>query len=362
MYEKELEALKTRGRLRKRRVFSPDLVDLASNDYLRLAHNKTLFERAADRLRRYGVFAPKASQLINGYHSIHRDFERLVAKLHGYERALVVGSGFLGNIALFEALARKGDLLLIDEEYHASGILAAKLTRGKVAFFAHNDADDLRRKMERSGRSKRVFAAAEGVYSMSGELVAKEVIETAKRLGATLIIDEAHSGGVVGENLLGALDFYGISSENVVRLGALGKAYGSYGAYIAASEDIIAFLANRAKSVVYSTAPSLFDIAYALEAQKWIYSRRRSIANAVQRARRVADKRGYKTDSLILPIAANSDREALSLQRKLIKEGFLVGAIRRPTVKTPRLRVILRENAAVLEKFFACLQKITRRA
>ncbi|MDR3347914.1 MAG: pyridoxal phosphate-dependent aminotransferase family protein, partial [Helicobacteraceae bacterium] len=198
MYEKELAALKSRGRLRVRRVFSPVLVDLASNDYLRLAHSRQLFDRAVDRLRRYDVFAPKASQLVNGYHPIHRDFERFVAKLHGFESALVVGSGFLGNLALFETLPRKGDLLLIDEEYHASGVLSAKLTRGKVAFFTHNDAGDLRRKLERSAKANRIFVAVEGVYSMSGKLVEKSVIETARELGATLIIDEAHSGGVIG--------------------------------------------------------------------------------------------------------------------------------------------------------------------
>jgi 8-amino-7-oxononanoate synthase len=196
---------------------------------------------------------------------------------------------------------------------------------------------------------------------MSGKLVEKSVIETARELGATLIIDEAHSGGVIGENLLGAADFYGLSAQNVVRLGTLGKAYGSYGAYIAASKEIVAFLANRAKSVIYSTAPSLFDIAYALEAQKWVYSRRRSLFSAAQRAREVAAKRGYKTDSLILPIAQKSDKETVALQRKLLKEGFLVGAIRRPTVKTPQLRVILRENAAILERFFACLRNVAAR-
>ncbi|MDR1450727.1 MAG: pyridoxal phosphate-dependent aminotransferase family protein [Helicobacteraceae bacterium] len=362
MYEKELEALKAKGRLRKRRVFSSNLVDLASNDYLRLAHSGTLFERAIKRLRRYDAFAPKASQLVNGYHPIHRDFERFAAKLHGFESALVVGSGFLGNLALFETLPRKGDLLLIDEEYHASGMLAAKLTHGKTAFFSRKDETDLRRKLERSGKGGRVFAAIEGVYSMSGAIVEKSAIETIKAFDATLIIDEAHSGGVIGENLLGALDFHGISRENVVRLGTFGKAFGSYGAYIAASKEIVAFLENRAKSVIYSTAPSLFDVAYAFEAQKWVWSRRKLIAKAIRDAKSVAEQNGYKTDSLILPIAMKSDKAAMAAQRKLQKEGFLVGAIRRPSVKTPQLRAILRENAAVLKRFFAALQTVADRA
>ncbi|MDR1910719.1 MAG: pyridoxal phosphate-dependent aminotransferase family protein, partial [Helicobacteraceae bacterium] len=227
MYEKELSALKKSGRLRERRLFSEKLIDLASNDYLGMAHNKKVFERAVSRLRKSNVFGAKASQLVNGYHAIHREFERFLIKTRGYEAAMTIGSGFLGNLALFETLPRKGDLLLIDEEYHASGILAAKTARAKVSFFAHNDASDLEKKLKT--RANRRFVAIEGVYSMGGDLVEKSVIETAKNAGATLILDEAHSIGVIGENLTGVLEHYGFNSQNVVLMGTLGKSYGSYG-------------------------------------------------------------------------------------------------------------------------------------
>ncbi|MDR2034618.1 MAG: pyridoxal phosphate-dependent aminotransferase family protein [Helicobacteraceae bacterium] len=355
MYEKELSALKKSGRLRERRLFSEKLIDLASNDYLGMAHNKKVFERAVSRLRKSNVFGAKASQLVNGYHAIHREFERFLIKSRGYEAAMTIGSGFLGNLALFETLPRKGDLLLIDEEYHASGILAAKTARSKVLFFAHNDASDLEKKLKT--RVNRRFVALEGVYSMGGDLVEKSVIETAKNAGATLILDEAHSIGVIGENLTGVLEHYGFNSQNVVLMGTLGKSYGSYGAYILASDEIIRFLQSKAKPTIYSTAPSLFDIAYAREAARHIYSRRAVLRKRIDRAREIAALFGYYSPSLILPIPLSSDKEAIELQRKLLKEGFLVGAIRRPTVKTPQLRVILRENPATLKRFFRALKK-----
>ncbi|MDR0747311.1 MAG: pyridoxal phosphate-dependent aminotransferase family protein [Helicobacteraceae bacterium] len=354
MYEKELLALKESGRFRKRRLFDPSLVDLASNDYLGLACSRELFDRAVRLVSKGSCFSPKASQLVNGYNRIHRIFERYIASINGFEAAIVVGSGFLGNLSLFEALPRKGDLLIIDEEYHASGILAAKTTRGSVAFFAHNDAEDLLRKLR--SKAKRVFVAVEGVYSMSGERVSAAVLETIKNAGATLIIDEAHSSGTIGDRLLGALDGYG--TQNVIKLGTLGKAYGSYGAYILSSRETAEFLINRAKPIIYSTAPSLFDIAYAYEAAKFIQKRRVSIAERIKKARLAASEAGMHTQSLILPVKVSSDRAAIHAQKALLKEGFLVGAIRRPTVKTPQLRVILRENQKTLNCFFKSLKSI----
>ncbi|MDR3162784.1 MAG: pyridoxal phosphate-dependent aminotransferase family protein [Helicobacteraceae bacterium] len=354
MYEKELLALRKSGRFRTRRVFDPSLVDLASNDYLGLAHNRNLFDRAARLVSKGSYFSPKASQLVNGYNRIHRNFERYIASINGFEAATVVGSGFLGNLSLFEALPRKGDLLIIDEEYHASGVLAAKTTRGQIKFFAHNNAEDLLRGLR--SKAKRVFVAVEGVYSMSGERVSAAVLEAVRNARATLIVDEAHSSGTIGDRLLGVLEGYG--TQNVIKLGTLGKAYGSYGAYILSSRETAEFLLNRAKPIIYSTAPSLFDIAYAYEAAKFIQRRREAISGRIKNARLTAREAGMYTESLILPVKVSSDRMAIHAQKALLKEGFLVGAIRRPTVKTPQLRVILRENQKTLSRFFKSLKSI----
>ncbi|GHS86819.1 8-amino-7-oxononanoate synthase [Campylobacterota bacterium] len=356
LYDDEFEAIKRAGRLRKRVIYPPHLIDLASNDYLRLAHDRKLFNAAILRLAGSPSYAPKASQLVNGYHEIHRDFERFLARKNGFGAAIVIGSGFLGNLALFEALPRRGDLLLIDSEYHASGILAAKTTQGEVRFFEHNNADDLRRQLKT--HANRTFVAVEGIYSMSGDMVAQDVLIEAKEAGAVIIIDEAHSCGVIGHSLDGVFDYYSLDTVNVVKLGTLGKAYGSYGAYILANRSIIEFLVNRAKPIIYSTAPSLFDIAYAHEAAQHVHTFSFRFRKQVEKAIAIAAKHGYQTESLILPIEFESNRKVMSAQKRLMKEGFLVGAIRPPTVNKPQLRVILRETPPKLERFFKTLKNL----
>ena len=138
LYEKELEIIKKSNRFRKRVVFKKDLFDLASNDYLGLAQNRKLFKKAFKRVYKNHYFSPKASMLVNGYSKIHKKFENLLCKANGFEKGVIVGSGFLANISMIESLVRKGDTLFIDEDYHASGILASKLLpKNQVVTFFH---------------------------------------------------------------------------------------------------------------------------------------------------------------------------------------------------------------------------------
>ena len=343
MYEKELEALKRAGRFRQRRLYDPGLVDLASNDYLGLAENPKQLSKACALMSEYEVHAPKASMLVNGYHEIHEVFEQTLCMLNGFESGITVGSGFLANMGLIEALVRKQDMLFIDEEYHASGMLATRLLEGRFVTFRHNDPEDLRQKLGQSSARHKIIAI-EGVYSMSGELCKRAIFDIADEAEAFLIVDEAHSSGVLGESLLGIFEHYGIAPhERHIKMGTLGKAYGSYGAYILASEEIVSFLENRAKPIIYSTAPSVIDTALALV-------NLRTIAKKAQKYRRKIDARlalveetlGIGRQSLIVPVPVPDNEAALKIQARLIGEGYLVGAIRQPTVKHPILRVIPR--------------------
>ena len=272
LYEKELEIIKKSNRFRKRVVFKKDLFDLASNDYLGLAQNRKLFKKAFKRVYKNHYFSPKASMLVNGYSKIHKKFEKLLCKANGFEKGVIVGSGFLANISMIESLVRKGDTIFIDEDYHASGILASKLLpKNQVVTFFHNDEKDLEDKLKDCTSKGRKIIAIEGVYSMSGNIAKKEIFDLSKKYNTLLIVDEAHSSGVIGENLLGIFDYYNIKIENNhIKMGTLGKAYGSYGAYILSSKSIIEFLQNRAKPIIYSTAPSLFDTALGYESLKYI--------------------------------------------------------------------------------------------
>ena len=173
-YENELKALRKSGRFRERKVLDTNVLDFASNDYLGLSHNKDLHHRACKKLDSLSLHSPKASLLVNGYHQIHKDFEDALCRANNFEDAVILGSGFAANIAMIEALVRKGDTLFMDEKYHASGILATKLEHINVIFFKHNDMKELKSLLE-SSKSKRNIVAVEGIYSMDGDLLKKEV-------------------------------------------------------------------------------------------------------------------------------------------------------------------------------------------
>jgi len=345
LFARSLAALKNASRFRERIVNNGKKTDFASNDYLGLAEEKTQLKLAYNRIKKFPVFAPKSSQLVNGYHPVHKEFEKRLCKLNGFEAGMVVGSGFLANMAMIEALPRKGDLLLMDKEYHASGIAASKLTDATVLFFPHNDHEAAARLLKRH-EHKNAFIAIEGVYSMSGDLANREFFDLAEETGAMLMVDEAHSSGVIGPNLLGIFDHYGIEPKpNHIKMGTLGKAYGSYGAYILADPEVISFLENRAKSVIYATAPSIFDIALADENLKWIAKNAKNLRKRFLKATKIAEEiTGIATPSLILPIPVADSEAVLEKKAQLQEMGFEVGAIRPPTVKDPILRVILRTH------------------
>jgi len=342
MYENELKALQKAGRFRERKLFDADLDDLASNDYLGLSNNKKQFNKAVNLVKKYHTLTSKASMLVNGYHPIHQKFEETMAKQNGFEEGLIVGSGYLANMALIEALVRKGDMLFMDEEYHASGVMAAELLGDRVVKFQHNDVDDLSKKLAQYP-AKRQIIAVEGVYSMGGDLCNKEIFVLADEKKAMMIVDEAHSAGVLGKNLLGIFEYYGIDiNERHIKMGTLGKAYGSYGAYILSSSLIISFLVNRGKPIIYSTAPSVFDTALALVNMKHIQKHAKKYRKKIEKRQAMASVMlGIECESLIVPMMIPDNASTLQMQDELLEYGYLVGAIRQPTVKTPMMRLVL---------------------
>lgn len=344
-YEKELKIIKKSNRFRKRKLFDKELIDLASNDYLGFSTKKSLLKKTYKKLKKEQCFSPKASMLVNGYSRLHQEFESTLCKLNRFESGIVVGSGFLANISLIESLIRKRDILFIDEQYHASGMLATKLVQGEVIIFKHNDTEDLKRKISAlSYIPNRIIIAIEGVYSMAGDIAPKEFNDIATKNNAILLVDEAHSSGVIGKNLLGWFDYHDIvPQQNHIKMGTLGKAYASYGAYILASDGIISFLENRAKPIIYGTAPSLFDIALALTNLKYLQKNKKKIRKKIQGNQNIVKKYLHiDPKSLIVPIEIADNIKVMQIQENLISKGYLVGAIRQPTVQKAIIRLIIK--------------------
>lgn len=342
-YEKELSALKKSHRYRKRELQSITLSDFASNDYLGLSHKKELHQQTCIELSTLDVHASKASMLVNGYHPVHQNFEKALCVANGFEDGVVLGSGFCANIALIEALVRKGDTLFMDELYHASGVLASKLGNIDVVYFKHNDAQMLRLLLSKS-TAKRKIVAVEGIYSMDGDLCRREIFELADEFNALLIVDEAHSSGVVGKKLMGIFDHYGITiKENYIKMGTLGKAYGSFGAFILASSHIIEYLINRAKPIIYATSLSLYDTLLAHKSLEYILQNSEELKSEIEERKEiVASELGVEVEALIVPLPIRSNSKVLEIQNHLKERGFAIGAIRQPTVPEAILRIIAR--------------------
>jgi 8-amino-7-oxononanoate synthase len=240
--------------------------------------------------------------------------------------------------------------------------LASKLLACPVHFFRHNDAGHLREILE-SHSYERAIVAVEGIYSMSGDILEREIFTVCALDKVIMIVDEAHSAGVLGDDFLGVFSHYDITPQpNHIKMGTLGKALGSYGAYILASEETISFLQNRAKAIVYATAPSLFDIALGHEAFLKIETSVEGL-KVLREARIMCAKTFFdkKIEGLILPIEVSDKQKLLSLRDAAQEEGFVIGAIRPPTVDVAMLRIILRLNTP-LEEIERLLGFIKQRA
>ena len=362
-YENELKALKKSGRYRTREVYDESILDFASNDYLGLAHNKELHNSTCETISKLSINSSKASLLINGYHQIHRDFELALCEANGFEDGVILGSGFNANIALIESLVRRGDTLFMDERYHASGVLATNLKHVNVEFFSHNDMDELK-KLLKNSTAKRKIIAVEGIYSMDGDLVHKDIFEIADKYDALLIVDEAHSSGVIGKKLMGVFDYYDVDIKlNYIKMGTLGKAYGSFGAFILTSSHIIEYLINRAKPIIYATSLSLYDTLLAHNALKYILKNCEFIKDEIkQRQEIIYDELNIKVDGLIIPVVINDNKKVIKIRDELKALGYSVGGIRQPTVDKAIIRLIARlgESREGLTTLCRNLVKINR--
>lgn len=342
-YTKEIEALKRSKRYRTREVVDNNILDFASNDYLGLAHNKELHNATCKVLSDMPLHSSKASLLVNGYHQIHKDFEAALCEANGFLDGVILGSGFNANMALIESLVRRGDTLFMDEKYHASGVLATRLNGMDVKFFTHNDMRELEELLKTSNANRKIVAV-EGIYSMDGDLVSKEVFEICDRYDAILIVDEAHSSGVVGKKLMGVFDYYDVAIKpNHIKMGTLGKAYGSFGAFILASSHIVEYLVNRAKPIIYATSLSLYDTLLAHNALRYMLENRESLKQEIKKRQEIVhEELGIKIEGLIVPIVINDNEKVIKIRDELKSLGYAVGGIRQPTVERAIIRLIAR--------------------
>ncbi|MDG1957473.1 MAG: 8-amino-7-oxononanoate synthase [Candidatus Binatia bacterium] len=319
---------------------------LASNNYLGLAGDPRVVAGGVAALEAGGAGAG-ASPLISGHMQAHEAFEIALADWQGTEAALVFGSGYHANIGVIGALVGAGDVVFSDELNHASLIDGCRLSKARRVIYRHRDLADLESKLRESPGRRRLIVT-DSVFSMDGDLAPLEgLVSLARQYDAEILLDEAHAVGVFGDEGGGYADALGLGAEVAIRMGTLGKAFGSYGAFVSGSRELIDLLVNRARAYVFSTGLPPATVGSAAAALEIIRSEPEIRERLWRNARRLhagLAERGCAMqpfESPILPVVIGSSADVLHVAQQSLAEGVFAPAIRPPTVAegTARLRV-----------------------
>ncbi len=357
-----------RQNLRRSRRVMPraGLINFCGNDYLGLAAHPEVVGAFVDSANTHGV-GSGASHLVTGHGVEHEALEEELAAFTGRERALAFSTGYMANIGVIDALADQKALLVADKLNHASLIDGCRLAGGEVRRYPHGDAGravELIAKAAPGAKSRLLIT--DGVFSMDGDVAPlPDLARGAREANAWLIVDDAHGLGVLGATGRGSLEHFGLSSADVpVLVGTFGKAFGTFGAFVAGDADLIEFLIQKARPYIYTTAlpPAVAAATRAAlrvsQRESW---RREKVLGLASRLRSALDARGLGAhpgtseaaavaDGIaaadvtpILPVIVGDAAKAIAVSRALEERGFLVAAIRPPTVPagTARLRITL---------------------
>jgi 8-amino-7-oxononanoate synthase len=316
-------------------------LSFSCNDYLGLTHHPMVKAAAISAIGRYGAGAG-ASRLVTGNHPLHTELEARLARLKGTEAACVFGSGYLANLGIVPALIGREDLLLVDALSHSCLFAGAQLSRAHVEIFRHNDMDHLGELLAlHRSHYRHALILTDGVFSMDGDLAPLgEIGLIARAHDAWLMTDDAHGLGVLGGGR-GSAHANGTKVNIDLQMGTLSKALGSYGGYLCASKPVTELIRTRARSLIYSTALPPASAAAAVAALDIIENDPDLCARPLQKARAFARAANLpEAKSPIVPVLLGDAARALEAQALLEREGFLVVAIRPPTVPagTARLR------------------------
>jgi len=324
-------------------------VNFSSNDYLGLASHPKVIEALAAGARKWGA-GSGAAHLVSGHSLPHHALEEELAEFTGRARALLFSTGYMANLGAVSALIGRGDAVFEDRLNHASLIDAGILSRAKLNRYAHADASELATQLDAIDSGNKLVVT-DGVFSMDGDLAPlPELAQACQQKDAWLMVDDAHGIGVVGPHGRGSLEHFNLSAEAVpILVGTLGKAIGTFGAFVAGSETLIESLVQQARSYIYTTAlpPAVAEATRAslrlIQTETW---RREKLQHLVERFRQGADESGLALmDSFtpIQPLVLGDTERALTVSQQLREQGFLISAIRPPTVPegTARLRITL---------------------
>ena len=378
-FKADLDKRKADHLYRQRRVMSSpqgsevtvdgrQLLAFCSNDYLGLSHHPVVATAMKRGIERYGV-GSGAAHLITGHTEAHHALEEELAEFVGRPRALLFSTGYMANLGVISALTDRGDTVFEDRLNHASLIDGGMLSRAAVKRFHHGDMEALSRQLKATDQGHKLVVT-DGVFSMDGDTAPLvEMARTCRENDAWLMVDDAHGFGVLGPDGQGTLSDYGLGVEEAqILVGTLGKAVGTFGAFVAGSETLIETLIQKARPYIYTTAPPPAVAEATRAALKVIKTeawRRERLVELVKRFRKGARELGLilmPSETPIQPILLGESQRVLAWSKQLEQAGILVSAIRPPTVPEgmARLRVTFSADhrEADVDRLLASLEAV----
>jgi glycine C-acetyltransferase/8-amino-7-oxononanoate synthase len=375
----QLENLKKAGLFRSLKTISKvsgntitidgkEYLNFCSNNYLGLADHPLIKEKAKQAIDDFG-FGAGASRLISGSTLLHQGLERALAAFKKREACLVFTSGYQANIGIISALAGEEDTVIIDRLNHASIIDACKFSKAKLQVYPHKDMEELEKVLQRSERFEKRLIITDSVFSVDGDIAPlPEILKLAKKYDALLMVDEAHSTGVLGKTGKGIEEYFGIKGEIDIIMGTLSKALGSLGGFVCGSKSLIDFLTNKARSFIYSTALPPAAAAAALASLELL-------GKDPELLKKLWKNVGYLKDNIkglgcnilgsetpIIPILTGEADKTMEASKILFENGIFVSGIRPPTVPEGEARLRITVTALhtkkEMEQLINALQKI----
>lgn len=334
-----------------------EILNFSSNDYLGLAAHPALAAAAHEAAAKWGS-GSGASRLVCGSLNLYHELEQSLAAFKGADAALLFSTGYAAALGAITSLASPADFVVIDKLVHASIVDAARLSGATLRVFRHNNPADLERILgwcrgQKADSPRQILIITESVYSMDGDFAPlRELAALKDRYHAWLMVDEAHATGLFGPGRSGLIEELGLRGRVEIQMATLGKALGSSGGFITGSRVLADYLVNRARSFIFSTAPSPASAAAALAALRLIQSsegdaRLETLRSHLQFLRdSLSALQSAPPHSPILPLLIGSEENALALSQKLLDAGFLIPAIRYPTVPRNQARLRLTASAA----------------
>lgn len=324
-----------------------EMLLLSSNSYLDLAAVPEVKQAAAQAALTWGA-GSGGSRLTTGTMRLHEELENALASFKHTEAALLFNTGYMANLGIISAFADKESVIFSDEYNHASIIDGCRLSGAKIMVYKHNDMEDLENKLQQTAYRKGLIVS-DAVFSMDGDIAdLPQLTELGKRYGLLTMVDEAHATGVIGAAGKGIAEYYNYSCQADITMGTLSKALGSEGSFVCADQLFIDYLANKARSFIFSTSQCPAALGAALKSLQLLEAQPEMVQRLQHNIRffcRCLQEKGIAADSetAIIPIIIGDEAVALNISQELYEQGILIPAIRYPTVAkgAARLRAAL---------------------